>query len=317
MLKFRLSLNFPAMVSRRVIVSMVVSAVIISALVAVFFLTLAPQQRGERVVAVTWGLLAEIVYRLGGGEIEVVQALPPGVEIHDWEPTPETVKAVSGARLLIWTVEGLDEWAVSLAEATGVEHFEAAKNVKLLPINDEHGGHEGHGSFDVHFWLNPLNVQIVVKDVAEKLSQKFPDLASKIRENSALLINELEALHSEALGELKPYRGRLFVAQHNAFRYFAEAYGLRVIAVLGPEEEEPTPQHLGEVIEVIKGLCIIYAEDGVVSPVISSLSREYGVELMMLYTGESLTLEDVKAGKGYVYLMRSNIKALVEGFECG
>ncbi len=312
--KFRLCLSFRGMRLRLIILAVVILAIVFSSLMLTRFWSMSGEV-GGRSVAVTWGLLGEIVYRLGGGEIEVVQLLSPGVEIHDWEPAPQTVKEVSRARLLIWTLEGLDDWAQGLAEATGVESFEAAKRVQLLHTGEEvHGGHTG---YDVHFWLNPLNVKIVVEDVAERLASEFPDLAPKIRENAAAFIGELEAFHQEALEELRPYRGRIFVTQHDSFRYFAATYGLNAIAVLGPEEEEPTPQHLGEVIEVIKGLCIIYAEDGVVSPVISSLSREYGVEVMMLYTGEALTIEDVKAGKGYVYLMRSNIKALVEGFECG
>lgn len=306
------------MFSRRPIIFALVGLSVIAVLVSVLLLLTPAPRSGGRVVAVTWGLPAEIVYRLGGGEIEVIQLLPPGAEIHEWEPTPETVREVARARLLVWTVRGFDDWALRLSESTGVKSFEAARGVQLMSVEDSetHEEHE-HASYDVHFWLNPVNVKTIVEDVAEAFAAEFPELAPRIRANAEAMIGELEALHREISERLQPYRGRLFVTQHDSFRYLAEAYGLRVMAILGPEEEEPSAQHLREIVDAVRGLCVIYAEDGFVHPLVSSLSRDLNVGVMMLYTGEHLTLGDVRAGKGYVHLMRVNLMALVEGFECG
>lgn len=269
-----------------------------------------------RLVAVTWGLLGEIVYRLGGGEIEVVQLLPPGAEIHDWEPTAETVKAVSQSRIVFWTLEGLDDWAVKVASSAGVRDFEAGRGVYLIGLVEHEG--QGHGTgYDVHFWLNPLNVKVLVENIEQQLSLEFPELAQTVRRNADELLSELDRLNEDFSQGLAPYRGRVFITQHDAFRYLAEAYGLRVEAILGPEEEEPSAARFQEIVQALKGVCAIYAEDGFIHPLAESLSREYEVRVLMLYTGEGLTLEDVKNGKGYVYLMRLNLEALLDGFRCG
>lgn len=290
--------------------SVVVAAVLVVSVLLLLGPGFSPGVVGGRSVAVTWGLLGEIVYRLGGGEIEVVQLLPPGVEIHDWEPTAEAVREVAGSRLLVWTVEGFDDWGVRVAWSAGVRSFKASEGVVLLRLGES-------GGYDVHFWLDPRNVRVLVENLAGELSREFPELAPRIRENAGVMLGELDRLHGDFSSALAPYRGRVFVTQHGAFGYLAGAYGLRVLPVLGSGEEEPTASRLLELRRVLGGVCAIYAEDGFVHPLVESLGREFGLRVLMLYTGEGLTLEGVREGKGYVYLMRLNLEALVEGFRCG
>lgn len=300
----------------------ILSVVVVAAVVLSVFLVgglVAPSGDGRgRLVAVTWGLLGEIVYRLGGGEIEVVQLLPPGVEAHEWEPTPDVVREASRSRLLVWTVEGFDDWGVRVAESAGVRSFKASEGLTLLEAGHDNGHDHSHvGIHDVHFWLDPRNVGVLVENLVRELSREFPELTPRIRENAAVMLGELDGLHGDFSRALEPYRGRVFVTQHAAFGYLAEAYGLRVLSVLGPEEEEPSAARLVELRRVLEGICAIYGEDGFVHPLVESLGREYGLRVLMLYTGEGLTLDGVREGKGYVYFMRLNLEALVEGFMCG
>jgi zinc transport system substrate-binding protein len=256
----------------------------------------------SRVVAATWGVPAEIVFRLGGSEIEVVQLLPPGVELHDWEPTPQALEAVRRSRLLVWTLPELDGWGERLARSAGVPSVMAAQDVKLM---------EG----DVHFWMRPLNLLPLVDHLSETLASVFPELADTVRRNAEALKEELRGLEKELASGLEPLRGRLLVTQHRSFRYLAEAYGLRYYSVLGHEEEEPSAAYLYELRDLIRleGVRTIFAEDGSVHPVVESLARDLGLSVGMLYTGEGLTLEEAMEGKGYAYLVRLNLGALVAG----
>lgn len=288
--------------------TVVAVAVIVGALVAYFTLTqgsLGSAERG-RVVATSWGLLAEIVYRIGGGEIEVVQLLPPGVELHDWEPTPQALEAVRKSRLLVWTLPELDGWAERLAETAGVKNVMAAERVELV---------DG----DVHFWTRPANLVPVVELLAEVLASEFPDLAGGIRRNAESLRAELLGLEAEVATRLGPLGGRVLITQHRSFGYLAEAYGLRYYAVLGPEEEEPSAAYLAELAELIRreSVSIIFAEDDFVHPLVELFARDLGLEVGMLYTGEGLTLEEAVGGRGYAYLVRQNLETLVAGLGGG
>jgi len=270
----------------------------------------------SRILAVTWGLLSDIAYRLVGGEVEVIQLLPPGVEIHDWEPGPEAARALARAQLVVWTVEGLDDWAARLAAAAGVRSFKASEGVALAPLGRQAGDGEG-AAYDVHFWLDPRNVKILAENLAGELSLIYPELSHSIRGNAAALLEELDSLHREFASSLEPFRGRLIITQRDAFRYLGEAYGLEVMPVAGPGGEEPSALHISRVASRLGEVCAVYAEDGVVAPLLERLSRDYGVRVLMLYTGEHLALEDAVSGKGYLHLMRLNLEALLEGLRCG
>ncbi|MEM4315248.1 MAG: metal ABC transporter substrate-binding protein [Nitrososphaerota archaeon] len=292
-----------------------VSFVAVAAAVAVILASSVSQPSQTPSVAVTWGLLAEVVYRLGGGEIEVHQLLPPGTELHDWEPTPETVNIVGRSRLLIYTLRGLDDWAAGLADTTGVRSFESSQGILTeLTIIDG-----GQTFVDPHIWLSPQNMVKIVKNVADELAKVFPEMSGKIMSNAESMVSELEDL-DRLMGErLKPYVGRLFITQHDSFRYFAASYGLRAFGILGIEESEPTPSRLAEIHGLIRRERIgaVYGEDGIIHPILESIQADTGVKILMLYTGEGLTLDDVMKGVGYTAMMMKNLEALVEGFENG
>ncbi len=302
---------------RLVIIPLALAAVAIALLAGLNLFAPQPVSNQPASVAVTWGLLAEVVYRLTGGEIEVVQLLPAGFEIHDWEPTSEAIRAAQRSSLLLYTFEGLDDWAVEIAESAGVKAVKVGQNLPMLLERGEHGhDEEHHHEYDVHVWLSPVNMAKIVENVAAALIQEFPQKGLEIMRNRDSYLAELRTLDNELKLMLQPYRGRLFITQHDAFRYFAEHYGLRVLPVLGAEEEEPSAAQLAEVVEVIgkEGVKVVYAEDGFTHPVLNTLARDTGVKIEMLYTLESLTLDDVKRGEGYVNVMRRNGEALVKGF---
>ncbi len=302
---------------RLVIIPLALAAVAIALLAGLNLFAPQPVSNQPASVAVTWGLLAEVVYRLTGGEIEVVQLLPAGFEIHDWEPTSEAIRAAQRSSLVLYTFEGLDDWAVEIAESAGVKAVKVGQNLPMLLERGEHGhDEEHHHEYDVHVWLSPVNMAKIVENVAAALIQEFPQKGLEIMRNRDSYLAELRTLDNELKLMLQPYRGRLFITQHDAFRYFAEHYGLRVLPVLGAEEEEPSAAQLAEVVEVIgkEGVKVVYAEDGFTHPVLNTLARDTGVKIEMLYTLESLTLDDVKRGEGYVNVMRRNGEALVKGF---
>ena len=123
---------------------------------------------------------------------------------------------------------------------------------------DEHcGGAAGHdhaeeaGGADPHAWLSPPLLKIQVANVAKALEQADPEHAADYRQNLADLLSDLDALNAETAAMLKPYRGRAFYVFHPAFGYFADAYGLKQVAVeVGGSA--PTPKQLRELIQKAK-----------------------------------------------------------------
>lgn len=291
--------------------------VLLAALAAAVFLTQSPPQPVEDKVAVTWGLLGEVVHRLTDGQVEVFQILPAGTEIHDWEPTPDVPQKLRGSKLLLWTVEGFDEWGKKMAQNVGVRAASVTNGIKMIELDQEPHSHRHSHAVDPHVWLSPSNMKKIVENIAAILVEVFPEKRQNIETNKAKYISEIDQLYTEFTTRLAPHRNKIFITQHNAFQYLAKSFGLNVVAVLGHEENEPSPQHLSEIYEIIKSqrIKVVFAEDGFVHPVLPQISRDTGTEIRMLYTMETIMVDDYVKGQGYISLMRKNLQELADAFE--
>ncbi|MEM0440543.1 MAG: metal ABC transporter substrate-binding protein [Candidatus Caldarchaeum sp.] len=298
---------------RRIVVLSIV-VVIAAALLITGAVLIQPIQTsaGNR-VAVTWGLIGEIVHRLTNGEIEIYQILPPSVELHDWEPTPDVMEKTRGAVALFWTVEGLDEWGAKIAQSIGIRAFKVTLGIKFIEAHHEHN-HDHHHGVDVHFWQDPKNVAKMTENIASFLVQLFPEKKDLIERNKTNFLRELQMLDEEFSKALSPHKGKVMITQHDAFRYLGKAYGLEVFAVLTHEEEEPSAAHIKELYEIIETQRVktIFAEDDRVHPVVAGIARDKNLKINMLYTGEGLTFDGYLKGQGYIEMMRRNLEALVD-----
>ena len=72
------------------------------------------------------------------------------------------------------------------------------------------------------------------------------------RANAAAYITELEALDAEITAELEPYAGKTFVAYHAFAPYFAQSYGLKAEYLVDVPEENPSPEDVEKVIDIVK-----------------------------------------------------------------
>ncbi|MEM1954666.1 MAG: zinc ABC transporter substrate-binding protein [Nitrososphaerota archaeon] len=303
-----------------------VAAVLAAAAAAAIAFNLFPQDsavetgRGGNVVVST-ALIGEIVYRLTDGRVPVRVLLPPGAEIHDWEPSAKEVSEVSRATLVIYLTDALEGWMRDLIASSGyrgpIVVLERAPGVETIPLSGMEEDHM-HGDIDPHLWLSLRNYVAFVRNIAESLRALYPELREVIDRNEATLVGRTDSLLAEYRERLKPYAGRAFLTEHLAFRYLARDFGLTNVAVKGVEEQEPDPRHLVELRSVVEeqGIKAIYVDNpSAVSKTVESFARELGLKVLRLDTMESMTLEEAISGRGYLERMRENLQALLEGFE--
>ncbi|MEM0376102.1 MAG: zinc ABC transporter substrate-binding protein, partial [Nitrososphaerota archaeon] len=120
-----------------------VAAVLAAAAAAAIAFNLFPQDsavetgRGGNVVSTA--LIGEIVYRLTDGRVPVRVLLPPGAEIHDWEPSAKEVSEVSRATLVIYLTDALEGWMRDLIASSGyrgpIVVLERAPGVETIPLS--------------------------------------------------------------------------------------------------------------------------------------------------------------------------------------
>ena len=184
--------------------------------------------------------------------------------------------------------------------------------------HDDHG--HDHGTHDPHFWFDPLRVKVAVNEIAAQLSAIDPGSASVYYQNAAEYGEELDELHAwvqEQVGTVDPER-RLLVTSHDAFSYFAQAYGFEIVGLVIPSlatHVEPSAEHLAGLVEVVRerNVPALFGETTVSERLAQAVARETGAKLFRLYSG-SLGPEGSGADT-YLGMLRANVETIVEALK--
>jgi zinc transport system substrate-binding protein len=206
------------------------------------------------VAAATIAPLADVLSRVAGRGWAVRTIIPPGVSPHVFEPTPNDVRLVAPARLIVTVGAGYDDWAAKLVAAcsSGAVLFDGGRAAGIEPAGPrerENGHAHGDLGHDPHWWLSPPLVAKMLPPLARELSALDPGGSEGYRDRAAAFAGELSRLDSEIGRMLRPVAGSQIVTAHNAWTYFAERYGLIVAASIEPSPgREPSPREIRALI---------------------------------------------------------------------
>jgi zinc transport system substrate-binding protein/manganese/iron transport system substrate-binding protein len=263
---------------------------------------------GDRVkVAATIFPLYDITRSVAGPGAEVVLVLPPGASPHTFEPTPAAVRALSGAEVLFVIGHGLDDWAARLARGAGVPQVVPVDaGIALRRASDA-----GRGRVDPHYWLSAPNAKAIARIVAGELTRRVPGRQAVIERSLAVYLARLDAADAQVRELLADLPTRRIATFHDAFGYFAEAYGLQVAAVFEPYAGmEPNPRFVVEFQRKIRAsrVRVVFAEPQLSVEALRPIARDLGVTLAVLDP-----LGGVPGREGYVDLLLFNAHAVVAG----
>lgn len=276
--------------------------------------------------------LYEFAGVVGGDRVDVALLLPPGMEAHDFDPTPRDIERIARADLLLYNGAGFEPWidralpalatgAGGPKEAGGPRAVDVTAAVALPDVEGEvvHD-HEEEGRPDPHVWLDPRQAAGQVRAILTALTGLDPGGQAYYAENAGRYLDELAGLDREFAAGLKDCARRDLVVQHAAFNHLARRYGLRQVAISGLSHEmEPTPRQMAELVAFARerGVRAIFAETLVDSRVAGVLAAEAGATLLSLHPIENLTAGELTRGETYLSLMRGNLDNLRRGLGCG
>lgn len=210
---------------------------------------------------------AEFVESVGGERVEVNVMVPPGANVHIYEPTPSQMTALAEAEMYAKVGSGIEFELVWIDKLVAVNKkmliVDCSKGVKLQEMigEYEHGGEREHGVMDPHIWMSPLNAQIMVRNICDGLVQVDPDNKTYYERNRDAYLQKLAELDQIIRDGLSDVTHRRFMVYHPAFGYFAGEYSLTMIPI-EKEGKEPTAAGLAHLIEQAKehDIKVIFAE---------------------------------------------------------
>jgi len=264
-------------------------------------------------VVTTFFPLADFAKTIGGSHIDVVQITPDGVEVHEYEPSPQDVATLLSADVVLVNGGGVDAWADDLvadAESSGVTVVRMSDIVPFI---------ERDGVIDPHAWLDVARVQEMARAIGEVLSLRDPEHASAYANGANTFQADLAALDQRFRATLSSCQSRTIFAAHDAFSYWGLRYNVSVHAVSGiSPEAEPSVQDLASMIREAKELQVttIFFESPARTALAATIADEIGATVDVLSPLEGRTPEQIASGATYLTLMQENLNALSRALTC-
>jgi zinc/manganese transport system substrate-binding protein len=254
-------------------------------------------------VVASFTILADFARQVGGDAVEVVSLVGPDADAHTFEPNPGDVRLLAAADLFVVNGLGFDPWADRLARSANFT------GLKLVASN---GAQLLDG--DPHAWQSVANARRYAANIAAALVAKLPARADEIRARAAQYDATLAALDDEiraAIAALPPQR-RVLVSNHEAFGYFAQRYGLTVLAAQGfSTESEPSAKAVAALIRQIRARQVraVFLETMNNPKLMERVARETGAVIGGALYADALSKPDGPAPT-YVAMMRANVRTL-------
>ncbi len=115
--------------------------------------------------------------------------------------------------------------------------------------HDDHG--HGHGEFDPHIWLDPMNAKTIVKKVTNQLSKLDKENSSIYKANSKKALKELDQMIKEVKSDVN--KDAKVVVFHDAYQYFEKRFGVNILGAFTVNTDVmPGAEQLAEIREVIE-----------------------------------------------------------------
>jgi zinc/manganese transport system substrate-binding protein len=270
--------------------------------------------RADLTVASLSTITTDLAKNIGGTHVKIEAIIKPGIDPHEFEPTPSDVKRVAKADLVLFTGKGMEGFLTKLEEAAGVtgKFVNVGEAVPSLTMTEE-----GRKVEDPHWWHSVENMKRATRLVTDRFEQADPANRGyyEDREKECLAsLNELQRWSRVKVAELPSSRRKL-VTSHDALQYFARDYGFTILPVKGiSTAEEPSSQHVKEIIGVIRsqGVKAVFFESIENSRAVNQIAAETGARSGGVLYSDGLG--DTEAST-YDSMMRHNVSTIVDGLK--
>jgi manganese/zinc/iron transport system substrate-binding protein len=282
------------------------------------------KEPGKMYIVATTGMLADIVHHIVQDKAQLVVLMGPGVDPHSYEPTIVDSLELDKADLVVCNglyLEGggMHNFLMGIRKQKRVVVASEALNEEDVITGDEfHTGLDPHIWGDVRLWMK------VTASIAAQLQKLDPNHAEVYAQNAANYLARLKVLHTHIATEVAtiPSARRILFTPHDAFAYYARAYGMEVRSLQGISTvvEISTSDLVQAREEIIaRQANVIFCENTIhpksMEALVASCAAEgHEVHLGGELYGDSLGDEGSAAGS-YIGMMSENTRCIVTAIQ--
>lgn len=293
----------------------------------------------ERLNIVTMNFPAyDFARQVGGENVSVQLLLPPGMDCHSYEPTPQDIKTIMAADLFIYTGGENDAWLEDILVGLGEDApltFLLTEQVELLSgrivegmqHEHDHGDEEcddpahhheeaeHRHAPDEHVWTSPVNVMEIVGKLAAKLAEIDPANGEGYLANATAYQAEIAVLDADFRAVVNDAERRhLLFGDRFPFLYFAECYGLEYFAAFPgcAADVEPSAATVAFLIDKAREeqFPVVFNIEFSNGQIAAAIAEGSGAEQLLFHSCHNVTRDEMAAGATYISLMRQNLENL-------
>jgi len=269
-------------------------------------------------------MIADAVREIGGSAVEVTAIMGPGTDPHTYLPTPGDTDALSSAHIVFFNGLHLEGKMTQLLEEnkSGTRAVAVSKNIdhsKLRTAEGSDGTHDPHVWFDVQLWMSCVDV------IRDELMALDPPRAEQYKTNAEKYRAKLVDLDNEVRTKANkiPAKQRVLVTSHDAFGYFAKAYGFEVYGLQGVSTAAATSSADVENLASLIGtrqIPAVFCETSVrpkgLEKVLVTVKSKYGLDVRLIGGDDALYSDALgeagTSGENYIGMVRHNIDVIAK-----
>jgi ABC-type Zn uptake system ZnuABC Zn-binding protein ZnuA len=273
------------------------------------FLLAAPDaglsQEKIRVIATSTDLKS-LTEAVGGDRVDVESLTAPEHDPHTFEVKPAQLARLRVAALIVRIGLDHEPW-LSRLSLPNVPIVDGSKSVRLLQtevprLRIERQAHV-HAFGNTHYWLDPRNARPITASILAGLVGLRPGEKTAFEANRDRFLSRLDERIGAWEKTLERFRGTKVVVVHDSWSYFAERFGLQIVAAAEPHPGiPPSPAELALLFKRMRESNVrILLADPHSNPALVQQIKEKAA-------AKSVTL--LPSGTDYIALFEENVKRL-------
>lgn len=264
----------------------------------------------------------DLARQIAGDNAEISILLPPGSEIHNYEPSAKDMIAIRNCDIFLYIGGENEQWAEKLINSNDTKNVTAVKLIDYVPVlsedEDEHDHdheHEHEHETDEHIWTSPKNAQLMLSAVYDAICKVDPSDKQTYTKNKDAYTKQLSDLDNAYRSAVDNAKNKTIVlADKFPFRYLAHEYGLEFSAAFAAcsDESEPGVSTMIKLTKTIKenNIPAVYYLEFSSTKIADTLCDETGATKLMLHSCHNVSKQDIENNVSYVDLMKQNLENL-------
>ncbi|WP_405082681.1 metal ABC transporter solute-binding protein, Zn/Mn family [Paenibacillus chitinolyticus] len=189
---------------------------------------------GKVRITTTIGMIADIAREIGGEHVEVTSLMKSGVDPHLYKASQGDISKLDKADIIFYNGLHLEGKMTEILQQMGGKKPTVAVS-DPIDRKELRSGDDVGTQYDPHIWFNVKHWMTASEKVRDELIRFDSAHEQDYRSKSDAYLAKLKELDTYTRSEIASVSegARVLVTAHDAFGYFGDAYGIKVMALQG------------------------------------------------------------------------------------